>query len=248
LEGLKPIERTKLSHTVMARIKALIASGEYPPGQRLPTEKELAEAFGVSRMSVREALSALAAAGLIEVRHGEGSFVRRVDVTHYLPPIAASLAGFPEAALQLLEVRSILEAGAAELAAQRADDTALQELEAAAMAYRSQVEAQETGLEGDLRLHRAIANAAGNPVLTELMNRISDLIAQGMAYTLGQNAGDPEQARQVADEHDDIVAAIRRRDPAAARAAMLRHLANVRAKVVRRIREARTGEEAKGHA
>lgn len=243
MQDLRPIERKKLSETVMQQLQTLISSGRYQPGDRLPTEKALAEALGVSRMSIREALSGLAAAGLIEIRHGEGSFVKRVEITDYLSPITASALGFPHTALALLEVRSILEAGAAELAALRATAEDHAELAAAAADYRAQTERGETGIDGDLRFHRAIARAAGNPVLTELMNRIQDLMEQGMAYTLGQNLKTPERSQQVAAEHDAIAEAIRGGDPVAARAAMIRHLTGVRNKLLRSMNEAATGKE-----
>ncbi|SFU48289.1 FadR/GntR family transcriptional regulator [Alicyclobacillus macrosporangiidus] len=230
---MEKIPRSRLSDVVVDRIKAMIQSGEYPPGKRLPSEKDLAEAFGVSRMCIREALSVLAAARIIEVRHGEGSFVRQVDVSTYIPPVAASLLNFPEAALHLLEVRILLEAGAAELAAARADEETVRQMEEALAAYWDEVSAHGTGANSDLRLHRAIARATQNPVLVELMDRISDLVAEGMAYTLGKNQGDAERVRQVADEHAAIVAAIRQHDAAAARTAMVDHLENVRGKLVR---------------
>ncbi|MCL6516138.1 FadR/GntR family transcriptional regulator [Alicyclobacillus sp.] len=238
---MEKISRSRLSDVVVERIKGMIQSGEYPPGKRLPSEKELAEAFGVSRMCIREALSVLAAARIIEVRHGEGSFVRKVDVSTYIPPVAASLLNFPEAALHLLEVRILLEAGAAELAAQRADDSSLQQMEEALDGYWHEVSMHGSGAGSDLKLHRAIARATQNDVLVELMDRIADLVAEGMTYTLGKNQGDPERVRQVADEHAAIVAAIRRGDAIAARTAMVEHLENVRRKLARLVAEGVAG-------
>jgi GntR family transcriptional repressor for pyruvate dehydrogenase complex len=234
---LEKIRRSRLSDAVVDRIKGMIERGELKPGDKLPSEKELAEAFGVSRMSIREALSMLSASQIIEIRHGEGSFVQRMEVSNYIPPIAVSLLDFPAAALHLLEVRTMLAVGAAELAAMRADADALAEMDAALSAYWDEVREHGTGAKSDWQFHHAIVRATKNPVLVEFANRIADLVAEGMRYTLGKNVGDSERIRQVAAEHEQIAAAIRARDAAAAGTAMRQHLEHVRQKLMRLMEE-----------
>ncbi|MCL6453884.1 MAG: FadR family transcriptional regulator [Alicyclobacillus sp.] len=229
---MEKIQKSRVSDAVVERIKEMIQNGTYQAGDKLPSEKELAEAFGVSRVSVREALSMLSAGQIIDIRHGEGSFVRQVDVSNYIPPIAASLLDFPAAAMHLLEVRIMLAVGAAELAAVRADAEALAEMDSALQSYWDEVREHGTGAKSDWRFHHAIVEATQNPVLVEFANRIGDLVAEGMRYTLGKNLGDPGRIRQVADEHETIAAAIRNGDPEAAGTAMRLHLEHVRQKLM----------------
>ncbi len=228
---MQKIQQLKLSEEVVNRVKQMIMSQTYRPGDKLPSEKELSEMFGVSRMSIREALAILSSAKIIDIRHGEGSFVQAINVFHYIPPVAISMIEFPEALLQLLEVRIILEASAAELAAERADTTALKDMEIALQGYLDEVSTKRSGDQYDLRLHKAIAQATGNYVLIEFMNRISDMIFEGMQYTLNQNIGNERKVREVYDEHARIVQAIQSRNPSQARLAMTSHLNNVRLKI-----------------
>ncbi|MBE3551462.1 MAG: FadR family transcriptional regulator [Kyrpidia tusciae] len=230
---IQPVRRSKLSEAVVEQLKELIQSGVYPPGTKLPPEKELAKQFGVSRASVREALSVLASAGIIDVRQGEGSFVLEADLSRYIPPVAVSMIAFPKQILHLLEMRSILETSAAELAARRAGEPEMAGIERAMQGYLEELRAGRVGDAGDLQFHQAVAKATGNPILVELMTRISDLIREGMRYTLGQNQGHLKRMREVYDEHDRIYRAIREHRPEEARAAMAFHLGKVREKVQR---------------
>ncbi len=228
---MQKIQQLKLNEEVVKRVKEMITSQAYRPGDKLPSEKELSEMFGVSRMSIREALAILSSAKIIDIRHGEGSFVRDVNVSQYIPPVVVSMMKFPDTLLELLEVRMILEASAVELAAERANKEHLQDMQVALQGYLDEVLANRSGDQYDLRLHKTIAQATGNSVLVEFMDRISDMVFEGMQYTLRQNVGNEHKVRKVYDEHARIVEAIQTRNPNQARLAMIQHLNNVRLKI-----------------
>lgn len=233
MDKIRPVKR---SDEIVLRIKDRIVQGDYKPGDKLPSEKDLAQQYGVSRMSVREALAVLASAQLIEIRHGEGSFVQKADIAHFIPPLTVSLLPLKQAILDLLEVRMILEASAAELAAERAGDTDLAAMDSALQGFGQEIAAQRSGAQYDVQLHTAIAQATNNSVLVEVMTRIKDLITEGMRYTLEQNIGNLRKNRQVYDEHAAIIEAIRQHNAPLAREAMLTHLYNVRRKLLEEIR------------
>ena len=142
------------------------------PGDRLPSERSLAEQLGVSRTSLRQALTALRVEGLIDVRHGHGmTLVRSID--DVVPPIDAEiLEGHPEVAAAG-EVRNALEALAARLAAQRRDADDLEAMVAGIREMDGEIRRGESGIDGDRMFHAAILAAARNPVLTELLGAVS---------------------------------------------------------------------------
>src|SRR5262245_46615986 len=116
---LGPIQSTRIYEEIGRQVKQLIAEGRLKTGDRLPPERELAEKFVVSRTSVREALRALESLGLIEIRPGEGTFVRQVSVDALVGPLALMLPSQREAIGELFEARRVLEPAIAALAASR---------------------------------------------------------------------------------------------------------------------------------
>ena len=121
---LKPIRTRKIYEQIVDQIGQLVAQGQLQPGDRLPSERELVERFQVSRASIREALSALEMMGLIEVRSGEGTFIRQVNIESVVTPLAWMLFIEKDTDLELYEARKILEVQAAGLAAERAEEAA----------------------------------------------------------------------------------------------------------------------------
>src|SRR5919204_6005530 len=118
--GIAPIKSTRIYQEIVRQVKAMIAEGRLKSGDQLPPERDLAEKFVVSRSSVREALRALESLGLIEIRPGEGTFVRGVSVESLIEPLALVMASQREAIGELFEARRLLEPGIAALAASRA--------------------------------------------------------------------------------------------------------------------------------
>jgi len=206
----------RLYQTIASKLRALIEGGEFPPGTRLPGERELAERFGVSRVTIREAEIALEAQGWIAIRIGSGVYVkaRPLDGPAGLPDVSA---------FDLTAARAVFEAEAAALAAGNLDAAGEAELQdlAEALCRRDLTDAQAGDY--DRRFHLAIARLSGNPVVEHFVQQIwrmrSDLPRVAEVYA--RVCHDDGASR--ADEHWAIFEALRSRDPAAARNAMRHH-------------------------
>ncbi len=204
---LEPVRRPALSDEVIDRIRARIASGEWPVGTRIPPEPELMRQLGVARGTLREAVRALAHTGLLEVRRGDGTYVH---ATSELSGAVSRLYGGSGLG-QLLEVREALDAQAARLAAVRADDAALDALAAClerrAAAWRAGD--FEAWVAADWDFHAGVADASGNPLLAELYRDLAGPLRSAMVGTWstpGFQGADPVG-------HETLLAALRERDP-----------------------------------
>jgi DNA-binding FadR family transcriptional regulator len=219
-----------LAHDLADALGERIAVGELAPGTRLPTEAAFMDEFSVSRTVVREALSKLQQAGAVQTRHGVGTFVVG-------PPDAGKgfrisprhLATLRDV-VAVLELRIGIETEAAALAAQRRDETHLRAMRSALAEFASAVEAGRDAVEPDLRFHREIARATGNPHFGGLMSTLGAKIIP--RARLGRDdVLDVERAaylKRVNTEHESIYDAIAAGDAEGARAAMRTHLANSR--------------------
>jgi len=220
---LGPIKSTRIYEEIVRQVKQLIAEGRLKTGDRLPPERELAEKFVVSRTSVREALRALESLGLIEIRPGEGTFVRQVSVDALVGPLALMMASQREAIGELFEARRVLEPAIAALAASRATPDEVQEMERILESQAREVAAGRTGLAEDAAFHTAIGAAARNHAITRIVHAIMDLLTQSREESLN-TPGRPTRSHQ---DHRRILQAIAKRNPSAARQAMLDHLVAV---------------------
>ncbi|ASR35237.1 hypothetical protein BAY61_09820 [Prauserella marina] len=214
------LSRRPLPDVIAERITATIANGSLKPGQRLPSEPELARQLQVGRTSLREALRQLSTLGVIEVIRGKGTFVREPPAddptTQYVRWSVAK--GF--ALTELLEVRIGLETTAAGLACVRATDEELAELQALRRAHDIAATDQVGQLvKTDEDLHDAIIQAAHNTVLTSMYQPLVPEMSEFRHRTLSL-----PKAKQRSDDHGYIVDAISRRDPVAARQAVAGHL------------------------
>jgi GntR family transcriptional repressor for pyruvate dehydrogenase complex len=195
----EPVERTTLSEQVRDDIQARIASGELQPGSQLPAERALAEQFGVARTSVREAMQALVAVGVVE-RRGNRSFVAEQLPGAEMP----GADGRTKTMRALLESRRVLELCLFELAVSRA--TARQRREVLELAMRPAPTTLEEFRLVDRRFHAALAGACGNPVLVEVYGRVLDALVE-MDLPAGSvfgvpDGGDPREAiARAAGEH-----------------------------------------------
>jgi GntR family transcriptional regulator, transcriptional repressor for pyruvate dehydrogenase complex len=220
---LGPIKSTRIYEEIVRQVKQLIAEGRLKTGDRLPPERELAEKFVVSRTSVREALRALESLGLIEIRPGEGTFVREVSVDALVGPLALMMTSQREAIGELFEARRVLEPAIAALAASRATPDEVQEMERILESQARQVAAGRTGLAEDAAFHTAIGAAAHNHAITRIVHAIMDLLTQSREESLN-TPGRPTRSHQ---DHRRILQAIAKRNASAARQAMLDHLVAV---------------------
>ncbi|GGI09790.1 GntR family transcriptional regulator [Egicoccus halophilus] len=218
--ALRPLLRAPLYEAIAERLLSHVVQSDLREGDKLPGERELARRLGVSRTTVRQAIVALQTQGIVEVRHGGGTFLRRLD------PTSGPLAKVLDRRNRLpavLEARRTLEIPIAALAAERRDAGDLAAIEAGLRLMRDEVAAGEIGLEGDGAFHGAVTAAAHNPVLTELMDRLHESIAETRSESLSQQDRPP---RSLAD-HEAIAAAIVAGDPPAAAEAMRAHLDHV---------------------
>lgn len=220
----KPIKTRKIYEEIVEQIRQLIRDGELNPGDRLLSERELCERLQVSRASVREALSALEIMGLIEVRPGEGTFIRQTSVDSIIGPMALILSMEKDTIMELLEVRKVLEVEAAGLAADRATQEELDEMGEALEEMIQDLAEGRLGEAADHKLHYAIYKATRNSVLLRLMNTISDSMEQNIRTNRQRLYAIPGNPERLLKEHTAITRAISARDARDARECMYDHL------------------------
>lgn len=224
---------SKLSSRVADQIQALIAARRLKPGDRLPSEAELARSLRVSRPSLREALKTLAAVGLLEIRHGQGTYVRSGDVDRALDRATSAWFGGHGTGRHLLEMRQLLEPPAAAWAAERAtaeERRALAEVVTRMKAVRpDDSDLVETLERLDTELHQRIAEATHNALLVRVMRSLLDLLSESRKRSLRI----PGQGLKSVRYHEAIVRAIARGDPRGASRAMREHLEDVLRAVTR---------------
>lgn len=224
---LRPTRETLTSQLVRA-LTDRIARGELKPGDRLPTEQDLIEAFGVSRTVVREAISSLRATGLVSTQQGIGAFVRELP-----PPLlhtGPANLDILQDAIRVLELRIGVEVEAAALAAQRREAHHVQKLHEAVTRMDKAIETAEDAVEADLDFHRTIAEATGNPHFIHLFSYLGALLIPRARVGAGYGAPEDRQnyLRRVNREHRTILQAIERRDADGACSGMRMHLSNSR--------------------
>jgi DNA-binding FadR family transcriptional regulator len=218
---LTAVGNTRLYRQIAEQLSTLIASGEYPPGARLPAERDLAAAMGVSRASVREAIISLEVAGLIEVRVGTGIFVVRQPARGVSVGADAGPGPF-----ELLAARSLVEGEIAALAARDAKRADIDALDAAIETMEANVDDFAIREETDKAFHLALASATRNGALELVVDGLWGQRAE-LWGRMQYHYHTPELALTTIRDHRAIAKAVAAHDPAAARAAMHRHLARV---------------------
>lgn len=219
---LQAVEPQRLYRQIAEQLRALISSGEFGPGSRLPAERDLSKQLGVSRPSVREALIALEVEGWVEVRTGSGVYV--LDRTGQANGRAAQVPDSEWGPLELIRARRVIEG---EIAALAAVEGKRKQVDAIRAAIDSMHEDADRGVQpraGDRAFHSAVAHAAGNVVLLETVQTFWDARRGPLFEKLGDHFESVPSWRKAIAEHEEVYAAIRGRDAAAARAAMHLHL------------------------
>jgi GntR family transcriptional repressor for pyruvate dehydrogenase complex len=224
---LKPIKVKRVSDQAYEQIRDLIFRGQLKPGEQIMPERELAQALGVSRPTIREAIKQLVTMGLLEHRQGQGTFVRSIDDRRGLNPLAAMIEGHNPTLEELLEVRMGLEGQAVSLAARRATPEDLQVLEKALTHMLAENREGRLGIDADVSFHMAIAFATKNTVQVHIMKTFYDLLHYGIKENLHYLYEDPANLDMIGRQHTQIFAAIKDHDPEAAYAAMQRHISFV---------------------
>lgn len=208
----------RLYHTVADQIMGLIEDGAFPPGTRLPGERELAERFKVSRVTVREAEIALQALGFISIKTGSGVYV--LDATE------KASSGLPTVtAFELTEARLLFESEAAALAAKHISDETLERLsELVETMSKDDPQFSEASEQADREFHLTIAKSSGNAVVQYVVESLWKIRTEVPAVREVHSAiCAVEEASHRHTEHADVVKALRERDPLAARQAMQAH-------------------------
>jgi GntR family transcriptional regulator, transcriptional repressor for pyruvate dehydrogenase complex len=226
---IQPIKKTRVAEEIADRIRVLILDGTLPPGRPLPGERPLAARFGVSRGSIRDAFRMLETIGLLETRHGQGTFPRELDVDRLVAPLASILTYQHDLREELLDVRRMFEPAVARAAAARVTDDDLADLERILETQRKKIRGGGSTIIEDTAFHAVLARATRNRVVMRIMETLNDLLIESRKMTLKQK-GRPERSIR---GHEAVVAALRRRDPDAAARAMHTHIDQI-AELVRR--------------
>jgi GntR family transcriptional repressor for pyruvate dehydrogenase complex len=219
--GLRAVGRRSLSEEVVDRLLEFIAGGDAPE-RRLPVERELCERLDVSRNTVREALSTLTHLGVLETR-GKARYGSLVGARAVLAGRARGTRAERELIDHPLEARRILEPSIAALAAERASDEDLAQIDRTLEAMVAAVGDGAQVVAHDSAFHSAVARATGNPTLVFLIDALTDALRQSREVSFRPEVG----ARTAIDGHLEIAAALRAHDPAAAREAMLAHIDDI---------------------
>lgn len=226
LKTLK-VNRESLSAQVAEQIQNIIIQGGLVPGDKLPSERQLAEQLGVSRTVVREATHSLQERGLVRVASGSGVYVTRLTPDVVIQNIRLLVMVQEHSFQDLMEVRLMIEGEIAGLAAQRAGnenlaelDLIVQEMEKLVPQVQSDSEALEQFAQADMLFHQALARATGNVLLPVLLSPITDLMLE-FRRTLSKSPGAPERAFHF---HQAILRALRRRDVESCRQLMGEHM------------------------
>jgi GntR family transcriptional regulator, transcriptional repressor for pyruvate dehydrogenase complex len=220
--ALRPVRRSRLYEELVERLRELIDVQGLEPGDRLMSERDLAERLGVSRTSVRQALTALEVMGLVRIRHGGGVFLARPRDA-VLPSLASELVDRYEPLPVVIEVREAIETQTSRLAARRRKDADLQAMRAALERMEAAIESGDEPADADAAFHTAIVQAARNPLLSRLWAELAEPIDQTRRASLARPGRPPRSLAA----HREILDAIERKDEDSAASSMREHLAVV---------------------
>lgn len=217
---IKQIKNQKISDIVFEQLKSMIINREWKPGDKIPSENEIAQRMAVSRVSVRAALQRLSSIGIIESRQGGGTFVCEYSGSRQLEHLAPLLMLTRYDYHSLAEYRMILECDSARLAAQRCTPEILEELTANFRAYKECTQNGEDNIDMDVAFHILIAKATGNPFILETFSILREYLIMGIQKyqsVVGVESG--------VEYHERLIQAIRDRQPELAYQIMQEHLA-----------------------
>ena len=224
-----PIKLKRVYAQIVEQIIDLIKRGEFPAGAQSPPERDLAQRLGVSRASVREALTALQILGLVETKSGQGTFVHPGNLSPLLGLKASWLYEDLESPFAILQAREAVEPDIAALASTQRSEASLEHLREILDLVDAGLEDVELFCEGDRKFHLALAEATENPVLIAMMSIVHELMGQRLWKALIRytTLGVPGRLQSGTREHRAIFEAVEARDAETAAARMREHLARV---------------------
>jgi GntR family transcriptional repressor for pyruvate dehydrogenase complex len=220
---LKAIKKTRISAEVVTQIHELIRDGKLKAGDQLPSERDLADTFKVSRTSVREALRALETEGLVISRTGMGNFVADLPIESLVAPLAKLLIEGKDALADIFEMRKLVEPHIASLAAERATTRDIERMKTILERQSAAVNRGETGIEADAEFHFAIGQATQNQALKKLVSGLMEILSQSREDSLQT----PDRRRASLESHRNILFAIEEHDKTKAQEAMFHHIEQV---------------------
>lgn len=220
---LHAIKKTRIHEEVVTQIHELIREGKFKAGDQLPSERELAETFKVSRTSVREALRTLETKGLIISRTGMGNFIADLPIESLVFPLAKLLIEEKAALADIFELRKLIEPHIAALAAERATNRDIERMKRILEKQSGAVSRGETGVEADAELHFAIGQATQNQALEKLVSGLMEILSHSREESLQP----PDRRRASIESHRKILSAIEQHDKTKAQEAMLHHIQRV---------------------
>lgn len=220
LAQVDPIKREPLATEIARRLVEFLLAGGVEPGDRMPSERALAEAFGVGRSAMREALKALTLIGLLEVRHGDGTYLKKADSALLPQVIEWGLLLGERRTMDLVEARQKIETVIAGLAAERRTAEDVEDLRRL-LARMEAMDRDHAGfVDADVAFHLKLAEAAGNTALREILSSVQALLRAWIARVVAAN----ESTAVSYLDHVPIFGAVERGDAAAAAAAMEAHM------------------------
>ena len=217
---IEPTRKARVGERIADRIRGLILDGTFPAGQPLPAERPLAQRFGVSRGSIRDALRTLETIGLLVTRHGQGTFPQELHVDRLVAPLASILSYRRDLQEELLDVRRMFEPAVARVAATRVTAEDLAELERLLGAQRRKLKTGRSAIAEDTAFHEVLARATRNRVVVSIMATLNDLLEESRKHSLSQE-GRPGRSMR---GHKAVVAALQQRDAGGAAEAMREHI------------------------
>lgn len=219
--------RQALAQQIVGRLLEMVRQRHLGPGDQLPPERELAATMQVSRSSLREALRALAVMGVLEMRHGAGTYVSSLEPEVLVRQLGFALSLSESAFDQLFAARLAVEPAICAMAAQNMDDDTAHKLDECIRAAADNINDPIAFVQHDFELHNLICDVAGNALLSQFMSSISTLVMASRRET----GYIPGQTERTHFDHQLIVTALRARDPEAASSAMRAHLKRIQREV-----------------
>jgi len=229
-----PIKNTRVYEKVIEQIKEMIVKGTFKKGDKLPSEREMAESLQISRTSIREALRELEIMGLIESRQGEGNFIKNSFENNLLEPLSTIFLLKESNPDEILELRNIIERGSVALAAGRITDEELAEMELL-LEDSLKSDFKDKLVDMDINFHYKIAQASKNFLILSILNAISFLIEAFIKDIRKNVITKEENIIMLIQQHRDILSALKAHDPIAAEKAMLDHLQYVNSQMKKEI-------------
>jgi GntR family transcriptional repressor for pyruvate dehydrogenase complex len=218
---LARIERTSIKDQTLDRLKRFILSANVKTGQRLPSERELAERLGVGRSSVREALKVLETVGLVEIRIGDGTYVTSQAGASFGRTLGFELAAWSGALMEIMDARLLIEVAAARAAAARCTDTDLAALQNEVERMEASIHSDPpTYLASDMQFHRLIGHATHNPLIAQVITNLVDMLERLLEEANEFPAGLLNEGES---SHRAVLQALQQHNPDAAARAMHLH-------------------------